>query len=206
MKLEQIFSVSLIYASIRSATPIIYAALCAAITQQADILNIGTEGIMLTGAFAAVAVSYFSGSWLMGILAAMMAGFVISGIMAVGHIKYKADICAIGMGINLFALAITKFMLNVIFDTSGTFTDPDVKAIPRVDIPFIKNIPILKDIFNDWAVTEWFMIVLILILTFLLYRTRWGLRLRAVGQFPMAAQTAGINVISMKYQALGCFA
>ena len=63
MKLEQIFSVSLIYASIRSATPIIYAALCAAITQQADILNIGTEGIMLTGAFAAVAVSYFSGSW-----------------------------------------------------------------------------------------------------------------------------------------------
>lgn len=123
----------------------------------------------------------------MGILAAMMAGFVISGIMAVGHIKYKADICAIGMGINLFALAITKFMLNVIFDTSGTFTDPDVKAIPRVDIPFIKNIPILKDIFNDWAVTEWFMIVLILILTFLLYRTRWGLRLRAVGQFPMAA-------------------
>ena len=202
MKLEQIFSVSLIYASIRSATPIIYAALCAAITQQADILNIGTEGIMLTGAFAAVAVSYFSGSWLMGILAAMMAGFVISGIMAVGHIKYKADICAIGMGINLFALAITKFMLNVIFDTSGTFTDPDVKAIPRVDIPFIKNIPILKDIFNDWAVTEWFMIVLILILTFLLYRTRWGLRLRAVGQFPMAAQTAGINVISMKYQAI----
>lgn len=202
MKLEQIFSVSLIYASIRSATPIIYAALCAAITQQADILNIGTEGIMLTGAFAAVAVSYFSGSWFMGILAAMMAGFVISGIMAVGHIKYKADICAIGMGINLFALAITKFMLNVIFDTSGTFTDPDVKAIPRVDIPFIKNIPILKDIFNDWAVTEWFMIVLILILTFLLYRTRWGLRLRAVGQFPMAAQTAGINVISMKYQAI----
>ena len=89
MKLEQIFSVSLIYASIRSATPIIYAALCAAITQQADILNIGTEGIMLTGAFAAVAVSYFSGSWLMGILAAMMAGFVISGIMAVGHINIK---------------------------------------------------------------------------------------------------------------------
>ena len=82
MKLDQIFSVSLIYATFRSATPIIYAALCAAITQQADILNIGTEGIMLTGAFTAVAVSYMSGSWLMGILVAMAAGFVMAGIMA----------------------------------------------------------------------------------------------------------------------------
>lgn len=202
MKLDQIFSVSLIYATIRSATPIIYAALCAAITQQADILNIGTEGIMLTGAFTAVAVSSMTGSWLIGILVAMLAGLVMAGIMAVGHIRYKAEICAIGMGINLFALAITKFMLNVIFGKSGTFSDPSISAIPRVNIPFLKNVPVLNDMFNGWAVTEWFVVILIFLLTFILYKTRWGLRLRAVGQFPLAAQTAGINVNLMKYQAI----
>ena len=105
---DKIFNASLIYATFRSATPIIFAALCAAITQQANILNIGTEGIMLVGAFTAVAVSYFTGSWLLGIIAAMIAGAVIAMIMAVGHIRYNSEICAIGMGINLLALALTK--------------------------------------------------------------------------------------------------
>lgn len=202
MDFSSIFSVSLIYATFRSATPIIYAALCAAITQQADILNIGTEGIMLTGAFTGVAVSYLTGSWALGILAAMLAGLFMAWIMAVAHIKYKAEICAIGMGINMFALAITKFLLNSVLGKSGTFTDPAIKAIPRVHIAFLDNIPILNDIFNNWSITEWFVIVLIIVITFVFYKTKWGLHLRAVGQFPMAAQTAGINVNGMKYQAI----
>lgn len=202
MELNNIFTWSLVYAMFRSATPIIYAALCAAITQQADILNIGTEGIMLTGAFTAVAVSALTGSWALGIIVAMIAGLVMAGIVAVGHIKYRAEICAIGMGINLLALAFTKFMLNVIFDTSGTYSDPSVVAIPRVHIAAIEDIKILNDIFNNWAITEYFVIVLIIVLTFVLFKTTWGLRLRAVGQFPLAAQTAGINVNGMKYQAI----
>ncbi len=202
MKFNQIFSASLIYATFRSATPIIYAALCAAITQQADILNIGTEGIMLTGAFVAVMVSYFTGSWVLGVLLAMFAGFIIAGIMAIGHIKYQAEICAIGMGINLFAIAITKFLLNIIFKTSGTFNSPDVDPIIRIHIPFIEKIGLLNKVFNDWAITEWFVIVLVVLLSFLLYKTKWGLRLRAVGKFPMAAQTAGISVNMIKYQAI----
>ena len=119
--LGKIFNVSLIYATFRASTPIIYAALCAAITQQANILNIGTEGIMLVGAFTAVAVSYFTGSWILGVAAAMGGGAVIAMIMAVGHIKYDSEICAIGMGINLFAIAITKFLMQVLFNTNGTF-------------------------------------------------------------------------------------
>ncbi len=99
MILERIFPSSLIYATIRSATPIIYAALCASITQQADILNIGTEGIMLVGAFAAVAVSYLTGSWVLAVGVAMLAGLVMGLIIAVGHIRYKADNCALGIGV-----------------------------------------------------------------------------------------------------------
>ena len=86
--LGDIFNSSLIYSTFRASTPIIYAALCATITQQANILNVGTEGIMLVGAFTAVTASYFTGSWLIGVLAAMLAGSIIAFIMSVGHLKY----------------------------------------------------------------------------------------------------------------------
>lgn len=200
--LDKIINMSLIYATFRSATPIIFAALCAAITQQANILNVGTEGIMLVGAFTAVAVSYFTGSWIIGVLAAMLAGVVIAMIIGIGHIKYGADNCAIGMGVNMLALAITKFLLNVIFGMNGSFSSPDIDPIPRVELAFLKGVPVLGDIFCNWSIMEWFVIVLIIFLQFLFYKTVWGLRLRAVGQFPEAAKTAGINVNKVKYQAV----
>lgn len=202
MELGNIFNASLIYATFRSATPIIYAALCAAITQQADILNIGTEGIMLVGAFMAVAVSYLTGNWALGVLVAMASGLVIAMVMAVGNIKFKADICAIGMGINMFALAITKFLLNAWLGQSGTFMSNQIKSIPKLSIPGLDSVPVIGEIFNDWYITEWFVLILIAVLWFVFYKTVWGLRLRAVGRMPMAAQTAGINVNSMKYQAI----
>ncbi|MDD4083242.1 MAG: ABC transporter permease [Bacilli bacterium] len=202
MDFGNFFNASLIYASFRSATPVIYAALCAAITQQADILNIGTEGIMLTGAFAAVAVSYTTGSWVLAIAVAMFAGLLMAGIMAIANIKYGADICAIGVGINMFAIAFTKFLMTSVFGMRGTFSNPKIVAIPRIHIGWIENINFLNQVFNDWALTEWFVIVFIFLMWFVLFKTRWGLHLRAVGKYPLAAQTAGINVISMKYQAI----
>lgn len=202
MDFEKIFSLSLIYATIRSATPIIFAALCASITQQANILNIGTEGIMLIGAFTAVAVSFLTGSWLLAIVVAMLAGVLIAMVMAVGHIKYGAEICAIGMGVNLFAIAITKYMLKSLSGQRGSFSDPKIIGIPKVHMDWLDNYPRLSAVFNNWSVTEWFAIVLVILITFFLYKTVWGLRLRAVGQFPLAAQTAGINVNAMKYQAI----
>ncbi len=199
---DKIFNVSLIYATFRSATPIIFAALCAALTQQANILNIGTEGIMLVSAFTAVAVSYFTGSWILGVAVAMLAGAVIAMVMAIGHIRYNSEICAIGMGVNMFALAITKFLGKAIFNTNGGFSSPDIVPIPRVKLAFLDGIPVIGEIFNNWCITEWFAIVLILLLQFFFYKTVWGLRLRAVGQFPEAAKTAGIKVNAVKYQAM----
>ena len=84
--LGKVFNVSLIYATFRASTPIIYAALCAAITQQANILNIGTEGIMLVGAFTAISVSYATGSWFLGVIVAMLAGAAIAMILSLIHI------------------------------------------------------------------------------------------------------------------------
>ena len=136
------------------------------------------------GAFMAVAVSYLTGSWALGVAVAMIFGLVVATIMASGNIKCKADICAIGMGINMFALAITKFLLNTWLKKSGSFADPKIKPIPKVHFAFLEDVPVLGELFNDWCITV------------------WGLRLRAVGRMPMAAQTAGINVDAMKYQAI----
>ncbi len=202
MEIYSIFSITLFYATIRSATPVIYASLCASITQQANILNIGTEGIMLVGAFTAVTVSYMTGSWILAVIVAMLAGLLMAMIIAVGHLKYGAEITAIGIGINMFALAITKYLLNTILGKTGSFSEPGIVGIPKIHISFIENIPIIKDLFNDWSVTEIFVVILIVFMTFFLFKTVWGLRLRAVGKFPMAAKTAGINVGKMQYQAL----
>lgn len=202
MKFSNIINVSLIYATFRASTPIIYAALCAAITQQANILNIGTEGIMLMGAFTAVVVSYTTGSWVLGVLVAMLGGMFMAWIIAVGHIKYRADNCAIGMGVNLLAIALTKYLLNALLGQQGSFSNPKIIGIPRIHISFLEKVPFLDEIFNNWCITEWLVIVLVVVVWFVFYKTIWGLRLRAVGKFELAAQTAGINVNSMKYQAI----
>ncbi|MCK5674618.1 MAG: ABC transporter permease, partial [Spirochaetales bacterium] len=162
MELYSIFSITLFYATIRSATPVIYASLCASITQQANILNIGTEGIMLVGAFTAVTVSFMTGSWILAVVVAMLAGLLMAMIIAVGHLKYGAEITAIGIGINMFALAITKYLLNTILGKTGSFSEPGIVGIPKIHISFIENIPIIKDLFNDWSVTEIFVVILII--------------------------------------------
>ncbi len=200
--MNDVFNITLIYATIRSATPILFAALCATVTQQADILNIGTEGIMLTSAFVAVLTSFTTGSWLLAIVLAIVSGIAIALIMAVANIKYNAHICAAGIAVNMFALAITKFGLKQFLGTAGTFTSPEIKEIPRIHIAALDNIPILNDIFNNWCVTEVFGIVMVVILWFLLFKTVWGLRVRCVGRLPMAAETAGISVRRMKYEVM----
>ena len=200
--MSDILDITLIYATIRSATPILFAALCATITQQADILNIGTEGIMLTSAFVAVLTSFMTGSWLFAIVCAILSGIVIAMIMAVANIKYNAHICAVGIAVNMFALAITKFGLKQFLGTSGTFNSPEIVPIPKIHIAAFDNIPFLNQVFNNWCVTEVFGLVMVAVMWFLLFRTVWGLRVRCVGRLPMAAETAGINVKMMKYQVM----
>lgn len=200
--LSTIFNMSLINSTFRASTPIIYAALCAAITQQANILNVGTEGIMLIGSFTAVTFSYITGSWVIGVLAAMVAGCLISGLIGIGHIKFNADITAIGMGVNLFALALTRLLLQVLFGVNGSFSSPYIQAIPRISIGFFSKIPVLGSILNNLTITEWLLLPTIILLYFVIYKTPYGLHLRAVGAFPEAAKTAGINTTRKKYESL----
>lgn len=202
MDLGSIFNWSLFYATIRTSTPILFAALCATITQQGNITNIGTEGIMLTSAFTAVVISVYTQSWILALLVAMLTGVILALIMAVGSIRFNADITAIGIGINMLALAFTKFGIKQWLGTTGSFTSPKIVAIPKIHIPLFAKSEFLNKTFNNWSIMEILGIVIVLVLYYVLYKTVWGLRVRSVGFNPDAAQTAGISVKKVQYQVM----
>lgn len=193
---------SIIHATIRASTPVLFAAMAAVITNQANILNVGIEGIMLTSAFTAVWASIYTGSWLVAVILAVVVGILMAWIISVAHIKYNADIMAVGTVINMLALAITKFLLNTIFNTSGSFYSNEIVAIPTVNIAFLEKNAVINSLFNNYSLFEIFGIILVFVLWFILYKTVWGLRIRSVGEMPLAAETAGINVTKSKYQVL----
>jgi len=201
-RIADIFDYTLIHATIRSSTPILLAALSAVITQQANILNVGVEGIMLFGAFTAVCVSFFTGSWILALLAAMIVGVLVSTIIGFAHLKYKADVFAVGTVINMLAIALTRFLLNTILKSSGSFYSAEIVPIPTINIKFFENIPLLDSLFNKYSLFEILGIVIVFILWYALYKTVWGLRIRSVGLNPMAAETAGLNVFKAKFQVI----
>ncbi|HHX67716.1 MAG: ABC transporter permease [Miniphocaeibacter sp.] len=200
--LSKIFDYTLIHSTIRAATPILFAALSACLTQQANILNVGTEGVMLCSAFIAVAISYLTGSWILAVLAAIVVGVIISWVIGVAHLKYNADVFAVGTVINMLALAVTKFLLNEWLGTTGSFYSQEVKPLPQIKIGFLSKNPVLNSLFNNYSVFELVGIVMVFALWYLLFKTVWGLRVRSVGLNPMAAETAGINVYKTKFRVV----
>lgn len=201
-KIGLIFNYSIIKTTIRYSTPILYAALGVLITQEANILNIGIEGMMLSGAFTAIAVSYFTGNWFLALIAAIIVGIILAIIMAFAHLKYNADIIVVGVAINLLSLALTRFLLNNVLRTSGFFRSPDIAPIPKVHFYFLTKNDVINTLFNNYSMFEIIGIMLVFIIWFLLFKTVWGLRVRSVGLFPQAAETAGINVYKLKFSTM----
>ncbi len=200
-----IFSVALFAATLRAATPLILAALGGIFSERAGIVNIALEGIMLVGAFFAVVVSFYAAkagmppalsAWL-GVLAAIIAGFLISMIHAVVSIRYRADQIVSGVAINILALGLTGFLLQLIFNTSGN--SPSVPNLGSANIPILSSIPILGDIFFNQPPFVWIALIAVPVSAFVLFRTPLGLRLRSVGEHPHAADTVGIDVFKLRY-------
>ncbi len=203
--MNRIFSVidyTIIHATFRATTPILLAAFASVITQQADILNVGVEGIMLMGAFIAVYVCFITGSWILAVIAAVIAGVIIAAIMGVAHLKYKGDIFAVGTVINLLVLALTRFLLQQLLGVSGSFTLKDNVSIPQIHLKIFEGNKVLNSLFNDYSLFEILSIPLIIFLWFLLYKTVWGLRTRSIGLNPEAAKTAGIDVYKRKFEVI----
>lgn len=179
---DTLFSLDILQATLRMATPLFLAALGGLFSERSGVVNIALEGLMLLGAFFAAVGSYFTGNPWLGILTAMIVSALFAGIHALVSIRYKADQVVSGTALNLLAGGLTVFLLNVIFNTSGT--SPNVPKLPT----WLWFNPIV-----------YIGLVLVIIVHYIIWYTPFGLRIRSVGEHPMAADTVGINVYTLRY-------
>ncbi len=197
--MKNILNFTIIASTLRLATPLILAALGGLYSERAGVINIALEGIMLAGAFTAALVTFYSHNPWIGVIAAVFAGICVAAIHAVATINYRADQVVSGTAINILFLGIPALLCGVFFGTTG-----NTPQLPREqtlnDWAFFnqENSPVFASIFNQNPLV-YFALIAAGITFFVLYRTRFGLRLRAVGENPEAADTAGISVYKMRY-------
>ena len=200
--MRYVFNVANMQGMLRLATPIVLAGLCALITDKAGILNIAGEGMILFGAWTAVAGSYFLHSPIAGLIAAIMSGLLVGGLFALFSLKFRANIIVMGIAINIFATSSTIFLTRAVFKVAGSFSSPDLQGFYPIDIPLIKDIPFLGDLLSGYTFPVYLTWLLVFLTWVFLYRTPWGLHLRAVGENPQAAETLGINVGLIRFLAV----
>lgn len=181
-------------ASIRIATPITLAALGGVFCQKSGVFNIGLEGIMLIGAFAAICgVRMSNGSVWVGMLVAAAAGIAMSLLLALAILRFKANQIIAGIAINLLGVGLTSFLMRAAFGVTGSLRAPVMHKIAAIQVPFLANVPILGAMFNGQHVLTYISYILVIVTAFLLYKTHFGVATRAVGELPEAAATAGVK-------------
>ena len=181
--MSELFTIALIFSTIRTATPLVLAALGGLYSERAGVINIALEGLMLAGAFTAAAVTHYAGSPWIGLIAGMGAGVAVAAIHAVACIRFNADQVVSGTAINILMTGVPAMLSGALFLSSGS-----TPQIPKDNL--IPVTPVVLAVLLI-AVTWW-----------VLYRTPFGLRLRAVGENPEAADAAGVNVRRVRYSAV----
>lgn len=188
----------MLVSSLIRATPIALAALSGIYSERSGVVNIGIEGMMLVGAFTSVVVASASGSMLVGILAGMLAGWLLAVLHAVLSIHYKVDQIISGAVLIILALGMTSYMTQSVLESKPEFNSPG-PAIPALAIPGLWKVPVIGPILFNQSPIIYLMLGLVLFTRILMNQTRWGLRVRSVGEHPRAADTLGINVFRIRY-------
>jgi simple sugar transport system permease protein len=181
--MSELFTVSLIWSTIRLSTPLILAALGGLFSERSGVINIALEGMMLAGAFTAAATTYATGNPWIGLVGAIAAGVLIAVVHAVACIRYRADQVVVGTAINILMIGLPGFLSGAFFLSSG--------STPQLPIDQLIPVAPIVMAFAMVPVT-WYV----------LYRTPFGLRLRAVGENPEAADAAGIDVAKIRYSGV----
>jgi general nucleoside transport system permease protein len=194
--LSQLDPVSLLSITLVTATPLTLAALGGMVCERSGVVNIALEGIMLTGAFVGYAAAFATHNLWLGVLAAMLAGMLIAALHAVLSINFLVDQIVSGTVINILAVGITGVFYRNFIESQNT-AGPG--TLPQWNIPLLSQIPVLGPIFFQNQFVTYAMLALIVIVHFTLFHTVWGLRSRACGEHPLAAETAGINVYFVRY-------
>jgi simple sugar transport system permease protein len=197
-----IFSWDFIGSVIRVTTPILLAAMGALVANLAGSPNIALEGIMLMSAFIGVIVSGFSHSLWLALAAGLATGILMSLILAFFALKMKTDIILAAIALNIFSSGGTIFFLSTLTGDKGSSASVNSLVFPNIDIPWIKDIPGLGKIISGHHIITYIAIILIFVVQYVLYRTPLGLRIRAVGENPNAAESVGISVNKTRLIAL----
>lgn len=175
------------------STPVVFGALSGVIGERVGVSNIAIEGQLLMGAFLSAVTASITGSLFAGLLAAMLGGALVSLVLAVFSIRYLVDQIIVGVVLNALAIGITNFFYSAVLSgNSAEFNFPG--TLPFLPIPLLSDIPVLGAVFFNQRITTYAMFVLVPLVWFVLFKTKIGLRIRAVGEHPLAADTVGINV------------
>lgn len=188
--------------TLRLSTPLILAAMAGLLSFQVGLINIALEGLMLVGAFAAVAIGYELGSVWLGVLAACLICALGGGFFSLFVTDLRANLIVAGLALNFLAAGGTAYLLQVLLESSGTYSPSDFDPLPNLDLPILSDLPFFGRVLFRHSPLVYVSWLVIPLTAFFLYRTTLGLHIRAVGESPEAAQTAGISLRAMQYLAL----
>jgi simple sugar transport system permease protein len=188
---------ALIAATLRYATPLTFAAIGGMFSERSGVVNIALEGQMLMGAFFAIWGADVTDSWQLGIVIGMLAGMCLALLHAYFCVTLRADQIVIGTALNFLALGLTGYLYIDIYGDQGTPTT--IPEIPDVNIPWIQDLGFVGEAFGSLNFMIWLSFVVLVASYFVMFRTPIGLRIRAVGEHPRAAETVGISVYGIRY-------
>jgi len=194
--------INILHGTLRMSTPIALAALGGIFAHRAGVLNIALEGMMLIGAFAGVITSYFTGNVFLAVLIALLASILMAVLFCIFGISLKGNFIITGLAVNIFALGITSFMLQVLFDRRGVFSDPKIVGLKSIHLDFLDKIPVIGPILNDQTPMVYISIIVLILTQYVIYSTKFGIYVRAVGENEEAAKAIGININRIKYMAV----
>jgi simple sugar transport system permease protein len=199
--LDQVVVWSALFAAmLRFATPLAFAAMGGIFSERSGVVNIGLEGMMLSGAFFGILAADKLGSWELGLLVAAVVGGLMALIHAIFAIHLRADQIVSGFAINVLALGLTGYLFIDIYGGEGT--PPNVDRIPNVHLEFLEDWYFIGPILGQLNLMIWLAFITILLTWIVLFKTPIGLRIRAVGEHPRAAETVGISVYATRYAAV----
>ena len=181
--------------TVRIAVPYLFAASGGVVAERSGVVSLTLEGFMLSGAFGAALGSFYSGSALVGVLCGVLAGLLFGILHAIASLRFRADQIVVGIAINLLAVGATRFFLQLAFDSSSN--SPRVPGLSAADLGFAGGM--LSSLVNPLV---WLGLLVIPAVWWLVYRTPYGLRLRAVGEHPEAAASVGVPVARVRYIAV----
>jgi general nucleoside transport system permease protein len=198
--LEAVFNASLIAQTFAFSTPLVFGAIGGMFSERSGVVNIGLEGMMLMGAFWGVYGADKGGSWVVGILVGMAVGAALALVYGFFAIHLRADQIVGGTAVNFLALGITGYFFFQLYH--GSYVPNGVSTIPRVTLPFVSDWKFLGPAIGNLNLMIWISFLLVIVSYFVLFRTPIGLRIRACGEHPRAADTVGINVYAVRYGAV----